>query len=116
MSRGQGPGAQRSPLEGARVAYPRPADIRGQHAHSHARRGGAGAARLDDLLEVTSRIGERKRASFTFFYEIRNEARQIVATGHTRHVCLNPATTKMIALPDWLKASMPDAALDPADR
>jgi acyl-CoA thioesterase FadM len=30
--------------------------------------------RLDDLLEVTSRIGERKRASFTFFYEIRNEA------------------------------------------
>jgi acyl-CoA thioester hydrolase len=73
-------------------------------------------ARLDELLEVTSRIGECKRASFTFFYEIRNEARQIVATGHTRHVCLNPATTKMIALPHWLKASMPDAALDPADR
>jgi len=73
-------------------------------------------ARLDELLEVTSRISERKRASFTFFYDIRNEARQIVATGYTRHVCLNPATTKMIALPDWLKASMPDVALDPADR
>lgn len=72
--------------------------------------------RLDDLLEVTSRIGERKRASFTFFYEIKNEAREIVATGYTRHVCLNPATTKMIALPHWLKESMTDADLDPADR
>src|ERR1700730_955849 len=30
-------------------------------------------ARLDHLLEVTSRVGERKRASFTFFYEIKNE-------------------------------------------
>ena len=64
-------------------------------------------ARLDDLLEVTSRVGERKRASFTFFYEIRNEAREIVATGHTRHVCLDPATTRMIALPGWLKERMP---------
>jgi acyl-CoA thioester hydrolase len=73
-------------------------------------------ARLDDLLEVTSRIGERKRASFTFFYEIKNEAREIVATGYTRHVCLNPATTKMVALPDWLKESPLDAAVDPADR
>jgi acyl-CoA thioester hydrolase len=71
-------------------------------------------ARLDDLLEVTSRVGERKRASFTFFYEIKNEAREIVATGYTRHVCLDPATARMIALPDWLKESMPDADLDPA--
>ena len=61
-------------------------------------------ARLDDLLE----------ASFTFFYEIKNEAREIVATGYTRHVCLDPATARMIALPDWLKESMPDADLDPA--
>ena len=73
-------------------------------------------ARLDDLLEVTSRVGERKRASFTFFYEIKNEASEIVATGYTRHVCLNPATTKMVALPDWLKESIVDAAVDPADR
>jgi acyl-CoA thioester hydrolase len=71
-------------------------------------------ARLDNLLEVTSRVGERKRASFTFFYEIKNEAREIVATGYTRHVCLDPATARMIALPDWLKESMPDADLDPA--
>ena len=73
-------------------------------------------ARLDDLLEVTSRVGERRRASFTFFYEIKNEAREIVATGYTRHVCLDIATGKMIALPGWLKERMPDADLGPADR
>ena len=71
-------------------------------------------ARLDDLLEVVSRVSERRRASFTFAYEIRNEARELVATGFTRHACWNPATSKMIPLPDWLKEIMPDADLDPA--
>jgi acyl-CoA thioester hydrolase len=70
-------------------------------------------ARLDDLLEVTSRVSERKRASFTFSYEIRNEAKEVVATGHTRHACWDPATSQMIAIPDWLKAIMPDVDLDP---
>jgi acyl-CoA thioester hydrolase len=73
-------------------------------------------AKLDDLLEVSSRVSERKRASFTFSYEIRNEAKQLVATGFTRHACWDPATAKMIALPDWLKEIMPDADLDPTDR
>src|SRR6266496_48515 len=42
-------------------------------------------AKLDDLLEVVSRVSERRRASFTFSYEIRNESRELVATGFTRH-------------------------------
>jgi acyl-CoA thioester hydrolase len=70
-------------------------------------------ALLDDLLSVTSRVSERRRASFTFKYEIRNEAGELVATGHTRHACWDPATQRMIALPDWLKEIMPDADLDP---
>ena len=74
------------------------------------------AAKLDDLLEVSSRVSLRKRASFTFSYEIRNEAKELVATGFTRHACWDPATAKMIALPDWLKEVMPDADLDPTDR
>ena len=74
------------------------------------------AAKLDDLLEVSSRVSIRKRASFTFSYEIRNEAKELVATGFTRHACWDPATAKMIALPDWLKEIMPDADLDPTDR
>jgi acyl-CoA thioester hydrolase len=73
-------------------------------------------AKLDDLLEVSSRVSLRKRASFTFSYEIRNEARELVATGFTRHACWDPATAKMIAMPDWLKEIMPDADLDPTDR
>jgi acyl-CoA thioester hydrolase len=70
-------------------------------------------ARLDELLEVTSRVSERKRASFRFSYEIRNEAGELVATGHTVHACWNPATSRMIAIPDWLKEIMPDGDLDP---
>ena len=73
-------------------------------------------ARLDDLLEVSSRVSLRKRASFTFSYEIRNEAKELVATGFTRHACWDPATAKMIPLPDWLKEIMPDADLDKTDR
>jgi acyl-CoA thioester hydrolase len=69
-------------------------------------------ARLDELLEVISRVSERKRASFRFSYEIRNEAKELVATGHTVHACWNPATAKMVPIPDWLKEIMPDADLD----
>jgi acyl-CoA thioester hydrolase len=70
-------------------------------------------AKLDDLLDVVSRVSERRRASFRFSYEIRNEAKELVATGHTVHACWNPATAKMIPIPDWLKEIMPDADLDP---
>ena len=73
-------------------------------------------ARLDDLLEVTCRVSERKRASFTFSYEIRNEAKELVATGHTRHACWDPGSSRMIPVPDWLKEIMPDADLDPVSR
>jgi acyl-CoA thioester hydrolase len=71
-------------------------------------------ARLDDLLEVTARISERRRASFTFSYEIKNEAGELVASGLTVHACWDPATARMIAIPDWLRAIMPDDDLDGA--
>ena len=70
-------------------------------------------ARLDDLLEITSRVSDRRRASFRFTYEIRNEAKELVAAGHTLHACWNPATAQMIPIPDWLKEIMPDADLEP---
>lgn len=69
-------------------------------------------ARLDDLLEITSRVSERRRASFRFTYQIRNEAQEPVATGYTRHACWDPATAQMVPIPDWLKEIMPDADLD----
>jgi acyl-CoA thioester hydrolase len=69
-------------------------------------------AYLDDLLSVSSRISERRRASFTFSYDIRNEAGELVASGMTRHACWDPATSRMIPVPDWLRHVMPDADLD----
>ena len=63
-------------------------------------------ARLDDLLEVRCWVSERKRASFRFGYDLRNEACEPVATGYTLHACWDPATSRMIALPPWLQALM----------
>jgi acyl-CoA thioester hydrolase len=59
-------------------------------------------AYLDDLLDVRCWISEKKRASFRFAYDVLNEARETVATGHTLHACWDPATSKMIAIPPWL--------------
>ena len=70
-------------------------------------------ARLDDLLDVRCWISERRRASFRFAYEIRNEAGELVATGFTLHACWDAATGKMIGLPPWLSAMMPIASPEP---
>src|SRR5205823_13172596 len=64
-------------------------------------------ARLDDLLEVRCWVSERRRASFRFAYEILTEDGETVATGATLHACLDPATSKMIAMPSWLREIMP---------
>jgi acyl-CoA thioester hydrolase len=66
-------------------------------------------ARLDDLLEVRCWISERKRASFTFGYEIVSEAGDTIATGSTLHACTDPATGKMTGVPAWLQTIMPVA-------
>jgi acyl-CoA thioester hydrolase len=71
-------------------------------------------ARLDDLLHIQCWISERKRASFRFAYQIRNEAGETVATGHTLHACWDPDTSRMIAVPPWLAALMPVVAGGPA--
>lgn len=63
-------------------------------------------AKLDDLLGVKCWISERKRASFTFSYEMRNEMKDLVATGSTVHACVDPKSGKLIAIPDWLRAIM----------
>ena len=60
-------------------------------------------AHLDDLLEVRCWVSERKRASFRFAYEIHDEVGGTVATGSTLHACWDPATSRMIAIPPWLR-------------
>ena len=75
-------------------------------------------ARLDDLLRVRSWIGERKRASFLFRYEIRHaETSELIATGETRHACWHPETERMIAIPSWLEGLLtPEAPQCPDER
>ena len=64
-------------------------------------------ARLDDLLVVKTWVGELRRASFSFGYEItRAETGELIATGQTLHACWDPKTGKVVPLPDWLKAIM----------
>jgi len=65
-------------------------------------------ARLDDLLEIRCWVSEQRRASFRFAYEIVSEDGETVATGSTLHACLEPATSKMIAVPPWLRDVMAD--------
>ena len=65
------------------------------------------AKRGDVLLEVRCWVSERRRASFRFAYEIRNEEGEPVATGSTLHACLDPATSEMVAVPAWLLERMP---------
>lgn len=64
-------------------------------------------ARLDDLLDVRCWVGERRRASFRFDYEIVNDAGERVATGSTLHACQDPTTGKLVAVPPWLSSMMP---------
>ncbi len=73
-------------------------------------------ARLDDLLDVRCWVSERKRASFRFGYEIRNEAGDPVAAGYTLHACWDPATSRMIAIPPWLQHMMPVVPHGPGER
>src|SRR5437763_13112243 len=63
-------------------------------------------ARLDDLLDVRCWISERKRASFRFAYEIASETGERIATGSTQHACWDPATSRIIPVPEWLEAVM----------
>ena len=64
-------------------------------------------ARLDDLLTVKTWVGELGRASFGFRYEIaRGETGEIIATGQTRHACLDPKTGRLVPLPEWLRSVM----------
>ena len=61
-------------------------------------------ARLDDFLEVRCWISDRRRASFTFSYEVAHaESGELVATGETRHACVDPQSQTVIEIPDWLK-------------
>jgi acyl-CoA thioester hydrolase len=63
-------------------------------------------ARLDDLIAVRCWISEKRRASFRFSYDIRDERAEPIAHGFTLHACQDPATAKLVGIPPWLAEAM----------
>lgn len=58
--------------------------------------------RYDDEIFVRVGIGEFKRASMKFVYELWNADKTVLhATGMTEHACLDPEG-KLFRTPDWL--------------
>ena len=62
--------------------------------------------RFDDVFEVECRISQLSRASFTFSYRLLRDE-QPVATGFTRHACVDRSTMRPTRLPAWLTALWP---------
>ncbi len=73
-------------------------------------------ARLDDLLRIRTWVGERRRASFTFHYAVHHgETHVLIATGQTRHCCLEPESQKLVSVPQWLGTILPVEKGEPPD-
>lgn len=58
-------------------------------------------ARYDEEITVASRVTAIQSRGITLQYEVHNEAGAVLATGHTRHICVN-AVREPRSLPDWL--------------
>jgi acyl-CoA thioester hydrolase len=58
---------------------------------------------FDDVLLVSCRVDEIRRAQFTFHYEAYREQDQVlIASGHTSHACIDATSLKAVRLPEWL--------------
>jgi acyl-CoA thioester hydrolase len=59
------------------------------------------AAFFDDELTLRTELAELNRASLRFEYEILRDG-EVLATGHTRHACMNLASGRLIRTPEEL--------------
>jgi acyl-CoA thioester hydrolase len=62
------------------------------------------AAFFDDELTLRTELANLTRASLRFEYAV-SRGREALATGHTRHACLNLATGKPVRVPDEVLAA-----------
>jgi acyl-CoA thioester hydrolase len=56
---------------------------------------------FDDELTLRTELAELKRASLRFEYEILRDG-EVLATGHTRHACMNLASGRPSRMPEQL--------------
>ena len=56
---------------------------------------------FDDEFDVACSLTDLGRASFTFAYQL-TRGGGIVATGFTRHACVDRASMRPVRVPEWL--------------
>jgi len=56
---------------------------------------------FDDVLTLRTELAELNRASLRFEYEILRDT-EVLATGHTRHACMNLASGRPSRVPEQL--------------
>jgi acyl-CoA thioester hydrolase len=56
--------------------------------------------KVDDLLDVLLWLLPRRRASLGFVYEVRHDGR-LLASGTSRHACVDVASGRVLQLPAW---------------
>jgi acyl-CoA thioester hydrolase len=59
----------------------------------------------DEEVTVHTRAGEVQSRAVTMRYEVRNESGALLATGYTRHICVD-AKREVQSIPDWLKHTL----------
>jgi len=60
------------------------------------------SAVYDEEITICTRVAEVRSRGVTFRYEARNATQSLLATGYTRHVCVN-ANREVQIIPDWLR-------------
>ena len=61
------------------------------------------AAHFDELLEVRCRVGEVRTRAVRFEYELLRDG-QVIAKGHTVHVCTD-RDARPVTFPDWMRSA-----------
>jgi acyl-CoA thioester hydrolase len=61
------------------------------------------SAVFDDLLLVSTRVSDKRGASFAFDYRVTRESDDaLIATGRTEHACVDSISMRPVRLPQWL--------------
>jgi len=61
------------------------------------------AAHFDELLDVKCRVGEVRTRAVRFEYELLRDG-QVIAKGHTVHVCTD-RDARPVTFPDWMRSA-----------
>ena len=73
------------------------------------------AAFFDDELTLHTELADLTRASMRFEYAV-SRAGEALATGHTRHACVDLATGKPVRVPEEVLAAAREASQDGSSR